>query len=111
MSGPAARRLRKRLETEIEKLRRLEGRRSRWSSLWSYWIDGREIVHFHRDGSVDVRLTRAAIRERRAALVADPRVGLGAPSRDWVSVTLASPADVPLAVELVKVAIAANRAR
>lgn len=76
--------------------------------MWSYWLNGCEILHFHADDELSVRLTHAAIREQRARLEADPRVRLGPRSRDWVDVTFASETDLPLVLDLVRSAIAAN---
>ncbi len=39
-----------------------------------------------------------------------PRIRLGAASRDWIVVSCATERDVPLALELVRLAIGANRA-
>lgn len=101
-------RLRRRLEREIEGLRKLQGRRSRFSDAWAYFADGREIVHFHSDHAVDVRLTRRVIRGRWEVLAADARVRLGGRQRDWVEVTFASVGDLPFVLELVRLAIRAN---
>lgn len=107
MTAPG--RVRRRLEREIEGLKKLRGRRSRFSNAWSYWVGDHEILHFHADGWLDLRLTRPGVRARRDVLAADPRVRLGAPSRDWIEVLVSSEGDVPFALELVRLAIAANR--
>jgi hypothetical protein len=74
-----------------------------------YWVNGKEIAHFEGDRAIDIRLTRAVIRDRRAALRADPRVRLRASSSDWLTVEL-SGADMAFVVELVEAAAAAHRA-
>ena len=104
-----ASRLRQRLEREIEALRALEGRRSRWGDAWAYHLEGREILHFHTDHEIDLRLTRGVIRAERARLAADSRVRLGDRQRDWVEVSIATAADLPFVLELVKWAIRTNR--
>jgi Family of unknown function (DUF5519) len=83
-----------------------------------YWVNGKEIAHFEGERAIDIRLTRAVIRDRRAELKADPRVRLRASGSDWLTVELteafADPvavADpVAFAVELVAAAAAAHRA-
>ena len=104
-----ASRLRQRLEREIEALWALEGRRSRWGDAWAYHVEGREILHFHGDHEIDLRLTKRVIRAERARLEADPRLRLGDRQRDWVEVSLATAADLPFVLELVRRAIRANR--
>lgn len=103
-----ASRLRQRLEREIDALRALEGRRSRWGEAWAYHLEGQEILHFHGDHEIDLRLTRAVIRAERERLTADPRVWLGDRQREWVEVSIATAADLPFLVNLVKQAIRAN---
>ncbi len=102
-------RLQRRLEAEIEKLKVLRGRRSRFSSAWSYWRGDTELLHFHDDGTLDVRLTRTLIRARWEEFARDPRIQLGARSRDWVVVRLMTDDDVRSALGLVRAAIAAHR--
>lgn len=72
------------------------------------WVGGREIAHFDSDDSLDVRLTRAVIRDRRGALKLDDRIVLRSSSSDWLEVRLQTPKDVDFAVSMVADAIAAN---
>lgn len=75
----------------------------------AYWVGGTEVAHFDADDVLDVRLTRAVIRDRRAELRADPRVVLRrSSSADWVEVSVRSQDDVELAVALVEAAVAAH---
>lgn len=79
-----------------------------------FWAGGKQIAHVvdvGPDGSLvlEVRLTRAVIRDRRAALRADPRVTLRrSTSSDWLEALVAEPADVGWAVDLVAAAAAAH---
>ncbi len=82
VSRPSGSRLRDRLEREIETIRALQGTRSRWSEQWSYRLDGREVLHFHGESEIDLRLTRQVIRRERERLAADPRLMIGARERD-----------------------------
>jgi hypothetical protein len=81
---------------------------SRWGSEPAYYVGDREIAHFHRDGRMDVRLTRELIRERRATGGLDPRVRVRGPAADWVAVTASDVSDSALVVALVEDAVRAN---
>jgi Family of unknown function (DUF5519) len=75
----------------------------------AFWVNGTEIAHFESENAIDVRLTRAGIRARRAALRADPRVTLRSGSSDWLTAELGSARDLELVVGLVEAAAAAHR--
>jgi len=75
-----------------------------------YWVNGKEIAHFEGERAIDIRLTRAVIRDRRAGLTADPRVRLRASGSDWLTVELTGRGAVAFVVELVEAAAAAHRA-
>jgi len=78
----------------------------------AFWAHGQEIVHFHDDDVVDLRLTRGEIRGRRADLRADPRVELRvSTSSDWVEIHFSTPADIEFVVDLARVAATANQRR
>jgi len=74
-----------------------------------FWAGGKEIAHFDGPDAIDLRLTRAEIRARRAELRADPRVELRAGSSDWITITIGSPADEEFVIALAEVAAAAHR--
>ncbi len=76
----------------------------------AYWVNGKEIAHWDRDGSIDIRLTRRGISERRAELKADDRVLLRRSSSDWLQVRCDSRRDVALVLELFEAAVSAHRA-
>ena len=63
------------------------------------WLGTREIAHCH-NGQVDVRLTRAVVRELRDELRADARIDLRGPGFDWILVRVRNEADVRRALEL-----------
>jgi len=82
---------------------------SGFSERDAYWVNGKEVAHFEADDVLEVRLTRAEIRARRAALRADPRVTLRASSSaDWLEVRFSSAEDVAFAVSLASVAVEAH---
>jgi hypothetical protein len=73
------------------------------------WCGTREVAHFHDgSGELEVRLTKAVVRERRAELRADARVTLRKNASDWIAFDLANRADEKAALELVRLAVAAN---
>ncbi len=74
-----------------------------------FWVGGKEIAHFEGEHAIDLRLTKAAIRARRAELRADPRVTLRASSSDWLTVEYTSAADEDFVCALAEVATAAHR--
>jgi hypothetical protein len=74
------------------------------------WVGEREIMHFHSDNAVDVRLTRREIAARRAELRADDRVTLRrSASSDWLEIEMHSAKDVDFVVALLRIAAEANR--
>jgi len=75
----------------------------------AYWCNGKEIAHFENDAVIEVRLTKAVIRERRDALKADARVELRPSGADWITVRLTSPPDVTFVVDLVRAAAKAHQ--
>lgn len=75
----------------------------------AYWVNGKEIAHFEAEDFIEIRLTRAVIRERRGELKVDPRVDLRHSGSDWILVRFSSPQDLPFVVDLVEQAAAAHR--
>jgi len=72
------------------------------------WLGTKEIAHCH-NGDVDVRLTRAVVRELRDELRADARVDLRGPGFDWILIRVRTAADVDRALELLRYAMRAAR--
>jgi hypothetical protein len=76
---------------------------SRYKDDLAYWTDGREIAHLESDNALDLRLTRAVIREHRG----DPRV-VRRGSSDWATLEV-SHEDGEFVKTMVAKAIEANR--
>jgi Family of unknown function (DUF5519) len=74
-----------------------------------FWVNGKEIAHFEGASAMDLRLTRAEIRARRAQLRADPRVTLRSSSSDWLTVEFVAATDEAFVLELAEIAAAAHR--
>ena len=88
------------LDRRIRELPGVRRGRSRFGGRDAYLLDGREVAHFHESDEIDLRLTRDVIRERRAALRGDPRIGFRDGRSDWLTVRLRAPEDVEFAFEL-----------
>jgi hypothetical protein len=99
---------REELESRLAELPDLVRRPSRYGNGFAYHVGDREIVHFHGDQRMDVRLTRDVIRLRKSEGGFDARVKTRGPSADWASVRVAETRDVAFALALVEDAIRAN---
>ena len=75
-----------------------EGENS-WGDDTALWVNAKQMANFHRDGTLEIRLTRAAIRELKPRLKDDPRVVLRG-SSDWVGFVVDSEADFDFLVEM-----------
>jgi hypothetical protein len=75
----------------------------------AYWVNSKEIAHFEGVGVIEVRLTRAVIRERRPELKADARAELRPSGADWITVRFGDEADEAFVVGLVTAAAEAHR--
>jgi hypothetical protein len=75
----------------------------------AWWCNGKEIAHLDAPGVIDVRLTKALIREMRPALREDRRVVLRRAASDWIEVRYGT-ADLSFVVDLVGQAAGVHRA-
>lgn len=73
------------------------------------WVGKREVAHFDSERTLDVRLTKAAIRDRRSELQSDDRVILRRRASDWLEIRVRSDKDVDWAANVILDAVAANR--
>ena len=76
----------------------------------AYWVNGKEIAHFHGDADIELRLTRAVISLQRGRLKSDPRIELRRGTSDWITVHPAKARDLTLLSELAELAAEAHRA-
>ena len=75
-------------------MRGLSVRKSRFRGhADALWIGTREIAHCH-NGQVDVRLTRAVVRQLRDELRSDARIDLRGPGFDWILIRVRTAADL-----------------
>ena len=72
------------------------------------WLGTREIAHCH-NGQVDVRLTRAVVRQLRDELRSDARIDLRGPGFDWILIRVRTAADLERATELLRHAMRVAR--
>lgn len=95
----------------IEQLRQIDGAvigEGAFSPGPAVWVGTREVAHFDANGALDVRLTKAVIREQRSVLKADDRVTLRGSGSDWLEIRVVVKPDLEFAVAMVKVAVASN---
>jgi hypothetical protein len=97
-----------RLASGLLSLPGVEEGKSRFGPRTAFFVAGREFAHVHRDGEIDLRLTRLLISGWRESLEGDSRVSMRQGS-DWLTVSYSSAADVRFALELGRAAYEANR--
>ena len=74
----------------------------------AYWVNAKQVAHLMAPGVLELRLTKAEIRDRRAALKSDPRVELRRSGSDWLILRFSNDADVEFAVGLATAAAGAH---
>jgi hypothetical protein len=72
-----------------------------WGDDLALWVNGKQMANFTSDGSLEVRLSRAIIRELKPGLQNDARVTLRG-SSDWVSLAMPSEEDFDFVVEMAR---------
>ena len=80
---------------------------SAFSDRQAFWVNGTEVAHLGADGRLEVRLTRAVIREHSGELADEPAVTPRSRASDWVVLPTD---DAELCVRLVELAAEAHRA-
>jgi hypothetical protein len=75
----------------------------------AFWINGSQIAHWRDPYTLELRLTKRLIRERRAELKQDARVTLRAGTSDWLMLHFDSRDDVIFAARLAIAAADAHR--
>ncbi len=101
--------LREELEYRIAAVPGVERKVSRYGHGQSFAVGGREIVHFHGDSRMDVRLTREEIRKRKRDGTLDPRLIARGPGSEWVEIRILGPRDLAFALSIVEAAVRANQ--
>ena len=89
-------------------LPQIEVRPSAWTRRPAFFLDGREICHFHAPRELDVRLTRIVLRDLRPMVEADPRLKPRPNRSDWVALRITNDYDLEFACELFHLAYHAN---
>ena len=89
------------LLAQLAKLPGVEQRASQFNGEPAFWIDGREFVHTHGDGWIEVRLTGKLINR-----LDDERALRRSRTSDWVMIETRH---AELIVELARQALEANR--
>jgi hypothetical protein len=96
------------IERRLKEVQGLTARESRYGHGLAFYVGQREVVHFHGDQRMDIRLTAEVIQQRRREGVLDDRVTPEGGAPNWVKVRVSDARDVELAVVLAEVAVRAN---
>jgi hypothetical protein len=75
----------------------------------AFWINGTQIAHWRDPWTLELRLTKRVISERRAELKQDPRVTWRRGASDWIMLHFDSRDDVIFAARLAIAAADAHR--
>jgi hypothetical protein len=68
-------------------LPRIEVRPFSWTRRPAFFLDGREICHFHSPRELDLRLTRSVLRDLRLMIYGEPCLKPRPHKSDWVALT------------------------
>jgi hypothetical protein len=99
------------LSAELAKVPGVFLGRCRFADKPAWLAHGKEILHFHGEDVVDLKLGKKEIRSRREELRADPRVTLRkSSSAEWLEVGIRSRKDLLYVVSLVKIAASGRSA-
>jgi hypothetical protein len=75
----------------------------------AWFVDGKQVANFRRDGTLELRLTRKRISEHRAQLKSRSDVVLRRSGSDWIGIRMTPDLDIAFALELAEIAAAAHR--
>jgi hypothetical protein len=96
------------IERRLSTIPGLTPRESRYGHGLAFYVGRREVVHFHGEERMDVRLTSEVIQRQRRTGGLDARVTPEGGAPNWVKVRLSEASDVALAVVLAEEAVRAN---
>ena len=99
------------IERRLRAVPGLTPRESRYGHGLAFYVGRREVVHFHGDERMDVRLTSEVILRRKREGEFDRRVTPEGGAPNWVKVRVSGPRDIALAVVLAEEAVRANAPR
>ena len=96
------------IERRLSAVPGLVPRESRYGHGLAFYVGRREVVHFHGEQRMDVRLTAEVIQRRRREGELDDRVTPEGGAPNWVKVRVSEARDIALAVVLAEEAVQAN---
>jgi hypothetical protein len=96
------------IERRLREVPGLTPRESRYGHGLAFYVGRREVVHFHGEQRMDVRLTAGVIQRRRRENRFDDRVTPEGGAPNWVKVRVSEVRDIALAVVLAEEAVRAN---
>ena len=91
------------LWTRLLEIPGIEEGENSWGDDIALWVNAQQMANFTGDRAIEIRLTRAVIRELTARLKADPRVTLRGRS-DWAGFSFASAEDFEYVLEMARCA-------
>ncbi len=97
--------LKKELQARAGDLTDVVIKKSKFSSAIAFFRGKKEFAHFHKDNSIDIRLTKPLIKK----LKPDFRLEISYPPRDWVIAYFESDADVDFVFKLLEQAYKAHK--
>jgi hypothetical protein len=100
--------VRRDIERRLATFPGLIARESRYGHGLAFYVGRREIVHFHGEERMDVRLTAGVIQRRQREGGLDDRVKPEGGAPNWVKVRVAEARDIALAVALAEEAVRSN---
>jgi hypothetical protein len=96
------------IERRLGRVPGLAARESRYGHGLAFYVGRREVIHFHGEERMDVRLTAEVIQRRKREGVVDDRVRPEGGAPNWVKVRVTEARDVALAVVLAEEAVRSN---
>jgi hypothetical protein len=96
------------IERRLREVPGLTPRESRYGHGLAFYVGRREVVHFHGDQRMDVRMTTGVIQRRRREGGFDDRVTPEGGAPNSVKVRVSEAGDIALAVVLAEEAVRAN---
>lgn len=100
--------VRRDIERRLTSIPGLTPRESRYGHGLAFYVGRREVVHFHGNQRMDVRLTAGVVQRRRREGGLDDRVTPEGGAPNWVKVRVSEARDIALAVVLAEEAVRAN---
>ncbi len=100
--------LKDKLIKKLEKIKDLELRPSKVAGGFAFFLNNKEIAHFHHDNEIDCRLTKKLIKAEELIHPADSKFHKRGASSEWIELRFFSDEEVDRIVKLIKQLIKLN---